>query len=72
MFINMYPEVSSAREILSIFVERYSHDTVSGVESLLNTISMMDINIYVQNSLVVPGNVEKHILYIYYTYGFAV
>jgi hypothetical protein len=32
-------------------VERNSHDTVGGVESLLNTITVMDINIDVEDPL---------------------
>lgn len=48
-----YPQVTSAREVLSVLVERNCHDAVCGVEGLLHTIAMMDVNINVQNSLVV-------------------
>lgn len=51
-----YPKVTSAWEVLSILVEGHSHDTVRGVESLLHTVSMMDVYVYVQNSLVVSKN----------------
>lgn len=54
-----YPEVTGAREVLSILVEGHGHDTVCSVESLFHTISVMDVNIYVQNSLVVSENKRK-------------
>lgn len=50
-----YPQVSCAGEILSVLVEGHGHDTVRGVEGFLHTVSMMDVNIYVQNPLVVPA-----------------
>lgn len=51
-----YPQVACAREVLPIFVEGNGHNAVCGVESLLHAIPMMDVNIYVENSLVVSGN----------------
>lgn len=54
-----YPQVACAREVLSIFVEGNGHNTVGGVESLLHSVPMMDVNIYVQNSLVVSGKRGK-------------
>lgn len=54
-----YPQVACAREVLSILVEGNCHNTVCGVESLLHTIPMMDVNVYVQNSLVVSGKKGK-------------
>lgn len=45
------PKLTSSREILAILVERNSHDTVGGVESLLNTIAMMDIDVDVEDPL---------------------
>lgn len=53
--IRTYPQISCAREVLSVLVEGNRHDTVCGVEGFLHTIAMMDVNIYVQDSLVVPG-----------------
>jgi hypothetical protein len=44
-------KLASAWEVLSILVERNSHDTVSGVESLLDTIAVMNINVNVENTL---------------------
>lgn len=35
-------------------MERHSHDSVCGVEGLLNSIAMMDVYVNVQHSLVVP------------------
>lgn len=51
-----YPEITGAWEVLPILVERHGHDAISGVECLLHTISMMDVNINVKNSLVVSEN----------------
>lgn len=50
-----HPEVSSSREVLSVFMEGHGHDPVCGVEGLFHTISMVNVNINVQHSLVVPG-----------------
>lgn len=44
-------ELTGTREILSILVERHSHDTVCSVKCLLDTIAMVDINIDVENAL---------------------
>jgi hypothetical protein len=41
--------VSSAWEILTVFVERNRHDAVGSEESFLNTISMVNINVDVEN-----------------------
>lgn len=46
-------ELTSPREVLSIFVEGSSHDSVGGIESFLNTITVMDIDVNVKNSLLV-------------------
>lgn len=35
-------------------MERHGHDTVCGIESLLDSIAVMDVDIDVQHSLVVP------------------
>lgn len=53
-----HPEVSSPGEVLSVFVEGHSHDPVCGVEGFLYSIPMVDVNIYVQYPLMVPGNEE--------------
>ena len=50
-----HPQVSGAGEVLSILVEGHGHDPVCGVKRLLHSISMVDINVYVQDSLVVSG-----------------
>ena len=47
------PEVSSPGEVLSVLVEADSHDSVSGVEGLLHPVTVVDVNIYVEDSLVV-------------------
>ena len=47
------PEVARAGEVLSVLVEADSHDSVSGVEGLLHPVTVVDVNIYVEDSLVV-------------------
>lgn len=41
------PQVSSARKVFPILVERHSHDPVCGVEGLLYSITMVDVNVNV-------------------------
>lgn len=53
-----HPQVSSAGEVLSVLVEGHGHDPVCGVERFLHSISMVNVNVYVQNSLVVSGGRE--------------
>ena len=48
-----YPNFTSSREILPILVKAYGHNSVCCVESLLNTISMMHVDVDVQNTIVV-------------------
>lgn len=48
-----HPEVSRAREVLPILVKGNGHDSVSGVESLLYTITMVHVYVNVQHPLVV-------------------
>lgn len=66
--IRTYPQISCAREVLSVLVERNRHNTVRGVEGFLHAIAMMDVNIDVQDSLVVPaegGNVPVILLLLF-------
>lgn len=44
-------QFASAGEVLSVLVEGDRHDTVRGVECLLDAIAMMDINIDIENTL---------------------
>jgi hypothetical protein len=37
-----------------LFMKRHGHDTISRVKRLLDTISVMNINVNVKNSLVKP------------------
>ncbi|KAI6761402.1 hypothetical protein HG531_001955 [Fusarium graminearum] len=45
------PQLTSTREVLAILVERNSHDTVGGIEGFLNTITVMDVDIDVEDPL---------------------
>lgn len=40
-------------------MEGHSHDPVSGVESFLHTISVVDVYVDVQHPLVVPGSKSR-------------
>jgi len=44
-------KVSSAREVLSKFVEGHIHDSVGGVEGLLHAVAMMNVDVDVQDTL---------------------
>ena len=41
-------------EVLSVLVKGARHHTISGVEGLLNSISVVDVDVDVQDTLVVP------------------
>ena len=45
-----YSKLSGSREVLAILVETDSHDTVGGIESFFNTVSVVTVDIDVQNS----------------------
>lgn len=57
--LDIYPEISSSGKILPIFMEGHSHDPVSGIESFLHTITMVDVYVNVQHPLVVPGRENR-------------
>lgn len=44
--------MSSAREIIFELMERACHDTIGQIECLLNAVTVMDIDVDVQDSLV--------------------
>lgn len=46
-------QISSSREEVSISVERDCHDSVSAVESFFDTISMVDIDIDIEYTVMV-------------------
>ena len=49
--LSVSPKISCSREVLSILVERDSHHTVCGVERLLDSISVVNVDVNVQHSL---------------------
>ena len=49
-----YPDFTRTREIFSVFVEAYGHHSVCSIECFFYAISMVDINIDVQNPLMIP------------------
>lgn len=49
---------ASTGEVLAIFVERDSHDTISRVESFLHTIAMVNINVDVEDPLLESQKLE--------------
>jgi len=38
-------ELPCAREIFTIFVERYRHNPIGGIEGFLDSVAMMDIDV---------------------------
>lgn len=56
-----HPQVACAGEVFSVLVEGNRHHTVCGVESLLHTVPVVNVDIYVQNSLVISGTKMKNI-----------
>ena len=48
-----YPAFTSSREVLPILVKAHGHDSVCCVESLLNTIPMMHVDVDIQDTIVV-------------------
>ena len=49
--LSVSPKISCSREVLSILVERDSHYTVCGVERLLDSISVVNVDVNVQHPL---------------------
>lgn len=49
-----YAKFASSWEELSVLVEADSHDSVGSVKGFLHTISVVEINIDVQNACMVP------------------
>ena len=54
-----HPQITSPRKVFTVLVERHCHDSVSGIEGLLDTITVMNINVNVENTLVVPESQSK-------------
>ena len=52
------PELSGSREELSVLVQGDGHDPVGCVERLLDSVTVMDIDVDVQHSLVVSQKLE--------------
>lgn len=50
-------------------MKRNCHDTVSGVKCLLNSITMVNVNINVQNSLMVPNKINKKLYHEIYDWN---
>ena len=51
--------VAGAREVFSEFVEGGSHDTVRGVEGLLDAITVVNVNVNVKHALVVLEELQN-------------
>ena len=57
-----YLDVASARKVLAVLVERDGHDAVGCVESLLDAVAVVHINVNVQNALVHPARRQPHLV----------
>jgi hypothetical protein len=58
MKLRSYSYVAGSRKELAVLVKGYSHDTVCGKECLLNTVTVMHVNINVQYALVETQELE--------------
>ena len=47
-------QISCSREVFPILVKGDRHDAISGVECFFHSVAMVNINVNVQHSLVVP------------------
>lgn len=47
-------ELTGTREIFAVFVKRHGHDSVCGVESFFNAVTVVDVDVDVQDALLVP------------------
>lgn len=58
-----YSQLARAGEELAILVETDGHDAVRCVESLFNTVSVMYVNVDIQDTLMISMNVSfaKHL-----------
>ena len=54
-----HPEVPCTREVFTILVEWYGHNSVCGIERFFHTITVMDVNINVQDTLVISDQKKK-------------
>jgi len=55
--------VTRAREeVVAVFVEGNSHDPVCKVECLLDSITMVNINVKIQHAWVIPAAVSQNAL----------
>lgn len=54
-----YPQLPCPREELPILMEAYRHDPVRGVEGFFDAITMVHINVDVQDTIVISNTVVK-------------
>lgn len=52
-------ELAGAREVLAIFVEGDSHNSIGSVKGFFNPVSMVNVDIYVKYALVVSEKLEN-------------
>ena len=50
--LRTHSKISSPGEVLSVLVERRSHDSICCVEGLLHAVAMVDIDVDVEDTLV--------------------
>lgn len=46
-------------------MERHGHDAVCGVEGLLYPVTVVDVDIDIQNSLMVPDKISNKVYFFY-------
>lgn len=50
-----YPKLPRTRKVFAIFVEADSHNSISRIESLFNPVSVMNIDVYIEHSCMIPA-----------------
>ncbi len=58
-----YFEVSRPRKVLPVLVEGDCHDSVRGIERLLYTVTMVNVNVNVEHPLMIPNKKYKTFMY---------
>lgn len=54
-----HPQVAGAGKVLPVLVKGHGHDAVRGVEGLLHSVAVMDVNVDVEHALVVLEQLQN-------------
>lgn len=59
-------KLASSGKIFAVFVERYRHHTIRGIEGFFDTVSVVDVDVNIQNPLLVAKKLQyaKYNIYV--------